>query len=71
MERNPHSIRVGGRRVEPDAYRIKVSGGWTHVKPRSMAVLEYLARHPNTVCSRREIMDAVWGPAEVTDPDGG
>lgn len=60
-------IVVGGRRIDPDAYRIQTADGWTHVKPRSMAVLEYLARHPGTVCSRREIMDAIWGEAEVSE----
>jgi TolB-like protein/DNA-binding winged helix-turn-helix (wHTH) protein len=67
MDRKPQQFRLAGRRVDPEAYAIETPEGWLHVKPRSMAVLEYLARHPGAVCSRRQIMDGVWGPAEVTD----
>lgn len=67
MHQRNAQILVGGRRIDAGAYRIETPGGWTHVKPRSMAVLEYLARHPGIVCSRREIMEAVWGEAEVSE----
>ena len=67
MIRDREEWRIGGRRVDRRAYRIESRAGWVTVKPRSMAVLEYLVRHAGQVCSRSDIMDAVWGRAEVTE----
>ena len=67
MIRHREEWRIRGRRVDRDAYRIESRAGWATVKPRSMAVLEYLVRHAGQVCSRSDIMDAVWGRAEVTE----
>lgn len=67
MPDSPHQFFVAGRRVDADANSIELPDGWRHVKPRSMAVLEYLARHPGTVCTREKIMDAVWGDVIVSD----
>jgi TolB-like protein/DNA-binding winged helix-turn-helix (wHTH) protein/tetratricopeptide (TPR) repeat protein len=38
-----------------------------HLRPKSFRVLEYLVRNPSRLVTRRELMDAVWGPAIVTD----
>lgn len=67
MESRARLLRVGGLLVDRAAYRIESPGGWVSVKPRTMAVLTYLAQHPGQVCPRRDIMDTVWGNAEVSD----
>jgi len=38
-----------------------------HLRPQSFRVLEYLVRNAGRLVTRRELMDAVWGPAVVTD----
>jgi DNA-binding winged helix-turn-helix (wHTH) protein len=36
------------------------------LRPKSYAVLEYLAQRPGTLVSRRELLDQVWGSTVVT-----
>ncbi|RFF26307.1 hypothetical protein DZK25_12990 [Wenzhouxiangella sp. 15181] len=49
------------------ANRIETPDGWIQVKPRSMAVLQYLVGHAGEVCSRQDIMDRVWARVEVSE----
>ena len=38
-----------------------------HLRPKSLQVLEYLVANAGRLVTRRELMDAVWGQAVVTD----
>ena len=67
MAESPSKLLIGGHRVDLDAHRIRRPDGWVQVKPRSVAVLEYLIRHAGKVCSRRDIMDGVWAQVEVSE----
>ena len=60
-------FRVGNWVVRPQRLCICVNGEDVHIKPKSMAVLECLARAEGRVVSRNDILDAVWPGADVTD----
>jgi TolB-like protein/DNA-binding winged helix-turn-helix (wHTH) protein/tetratricopeptide (TPR) repeat protein len=60
-------FRVGRWVVRPERLCIHVPGRTAHVAPKSMAVLEVLARANGAVVSRNDILDEVWPGAAVTD----
>ena len=60
-------FRLGRWIVWPRRDRIDGQGKTIHIKPKSMAVLEYLARADGHVVPRNDILDAVWPGADVTD----
>ncbi len=58
---------VGDRLVRPSLSQI-VSGEQTvHVEPRSIDVLIALAERAGEVCPKKELIEAVWGAAFVSD----
>lgn len=67
MEKSPSKLRIGGHKVDLDGHRVHGADGWIHIKPRSVAVLQYLIDHAGEVCSRRDIMDGVWARVEVSE----
>lgn len=62
-----NNFRIGPFFVEPQRLTLSRDGESVTVKPRSMAVLVELARAGGEVVGRRELLDRVWGDAEVTD----
>ncbi len=60
-------FRVGDWIVRPGRNCIDLQGKTTHVTPKSMAVLECLAKAGGEVVSRNDILDTVWPGAAVTD----
>lgn len=60
-------FRLGHWTVWPQLDRIDGHGETIHITPKSMAVLECLARAQGEVVSRNEVLDAVWPGADVTD----
>lgn len=60
-------FRLGEWIVRPQRDCIERGHETVHVKPKSMAVLEELARTPGEVVTRSEIFDAVWPGGAVTD----
>jgi TolB-like protein/DNA-binding winged helix-turn-helix (wHTH) protein/tetratricopeptide (TPR) repeat protein len=60
-------LSIHGCEIDLAASRIKGANGWVQLKPKSMGVLEYLLNHPQSVCTREEILNAVWGRTIVTD----
>lgn len=54
-------------RVDPACLRIAGPGGDRRLEPRVMDVLVALAARAPEPVSRDELIDAVWGPAAVTD----
>ena len=50
------------------SHRIKSDGKTMEFSPKEFAILEYLFRRKDTVISREQILDKVWGmDAEVDD----
>jgi len=60
-------LAIHGCEIDLAAFRIKGLDGWNQLKPKSMEVLEYLLDHPLKVCTREEILNAVWGRSIVSD----
>jgi len=60
-------LSIHGCEIDLAASRIKGANGWIQLKPKSMEVLEYLSNHPRSVCTREEILNAVWGRSIVSD----
>ncbi len=56
----PPPFLVDGRLVQPDLNRVTGPGGPVRVEPRVMQVLLVLARRPQTVIPREQILDEVW-----------
>lgn len=61
------NFRIGPWLVEPQRLTLSRNGESLTVKPRSMAVLVELARGRGDVIGRQELMNRVWGEADVTD----
>jgi len=64
---NKTFLAIHGCEIDLAASRIKGPDGWIQLKPKSMEVLEYLLDHPLSVCTREEILNAVWGRSIVSD----
>lgn len=54
-------------RVRPQLNQLEHENVATRIEGRAMAVLVVLAENQGVVCSKRRIIDAVWGSAFVTD----
>jgi TolB-like protein/DNA-binding winged helix-turn-helix (wHTH) protein/Tfp pilus assembly protein PilF len=60
-------FEFGNFRLDAERAALLRDGDEVHLRPKSFQVLEYLVRNPGRLVTRRELMDAVWGPAVVTD----
>ncbi|MEM1177832.1 MAG: winged helix-turn-helix domain-containing protein [Acidobacteriota bacterium] len=49
------------------AHEITGPAGTIHLEPKPIQVLNHLAHHPGQVCSRRQILDAVWTDQIVSE----
>jgi DNA-binding response OmpR family regulator len=63
----PETIRYGCLAVDYTARTAAVSGNNIYLAPRDWELLAFLARHPNMVFTRDQLLDNVWG----MDYDGG
>ncbi|HUF07818.1 MAG TPA: response regulator transcription factor [Rhodothermales bacterium] len=50
----------GALRLSPQTHRFYIDGEEVELTPREFRLLEYLISRPDTLCSRSEILDAVW-----------
>ena len=60
-------FRLGDFWVYPKANELRGPNGTTHVEPRVMQVLEYLASRPDEVISREDLIRGVWQETFVND----
>ena len=56
-----NTIRSGDVTVDLVAHRAFVAGSEVHLSARELALLGTLARHPNQVLSREQLLRIVWG----------
>src|SRR6185436_17426822 len=61
------AFRVGDWQVEPQLNLIADGNRTTHLEPKVMRVLVYLADHADQVISKERLIHAVWPDAFVTD----
>lgn len=60
-------FRLGDLVVYPDRCAVAGPSGERHLEPKVMALLLQLASQPNTVVSRRDLLDSVWADMVVCD----
>ena len=61
------SHEFGAFRLDSARGALLRGGVEVHLRPQSLQVLEYLVANSGRLVTRRELMDAVWGQAVVTD----
>src|SRR5262245_33461144 len=59
-------IAFGPYLLDPIGGRLLRGATGVALRPKTFAVLEYLARHPGRLVSTRELLDAVWPDTHVT-----
>lgn len=57
---NAHDFRVGDWLVEPALCRVSRSGHASHVRPKLIDLLVFLASNPNRVIGKDELLERVW-----------
>ena len=62
------SLEVGTLLIDPAAYRVLRSGQPVTLSTLEFRLLYYLARRPNRVFSRDQLLDAVWGAERFVTP---
>ena len=55
-------LRVGNVELRIDSRTVRVSGRSTHLPAREFQVLQLLMDNAGRVVTRRELLDACWGP---------
>jgi TolB-like protein/DNA-binding winged helix-turn-helix (wHTH) protein len=60
-------FRIGAWLIQPQLHTIARNGEVTHVEPKAMRVLVYLAEHADQVVPKERLISAVWADTFVTD----
>lgn len=60
-------LHFGGFDVDPGRGELRVRGAVVALRPKSFALLVYLARHPGQLLTKDELIEAVWSDVAVTD----
>jgi two-component system, OmpR family, KDP operon response regulator KdpE len=63
----PTELSVGPLHLDLVHYEATFSGRELELTPREFEFLAFLARHAGKVCTRRMILENVWGPAYATE----
>ncbi|GIV60487.1 MAG: hypothetical protein KatS3mg043_1576 [Rhodothermaceae bacterium] len=58
---NPSVLVCGPLRLDVDGFRFFIHEREVELTPKEFDLLHYLMQHPGEVCSRDQILDAVWG----------
>jgi DNA-binding winged helix-turn-helix (wHTH) protein/tetratricopeptide (TPR) repeat protein len=64
---NHKSFRFGQWRVDPATNMLHFGELSRQLEPRAMDVLLHLSRHPHTVISAEDLLDACWGDTPASD----
>jgi DNA-binding response OmpR family regulator len=56
-------VRVGELALDPSRRLVTRAGAPIDLSPREFGLLEYLMRHPDAVCTKRQILHSVWDQA--------
>jgi two-component system KDP operon response regulator KdpE len=60
-------VEVGELRIDVAAHEIKLAGKPIHLSKKEFDLLLVLARAAGRVCTHRQLLEAVWGPAHRED----
>ncbi|CAI9403841.1 response regulator transcription factor [Nocardioides sp. T2.26MG-1] len=66
-EPGDHARDVGDLRLDPDAHQVSVAGEPVDLTPTEFDILATLSSRSRQVWSRRQLLEAVWGPGWVGD----
>ena len=61
-DQGPRLLRLGEIEIDFEARHVRTPAASLHLTPKQFELLRYLANHPNTAISHRELLQAVWGP---------
>ncbi|WP_159013937.1 winged helix-turn-helix domain-containing protein [Acidisoma sp. S159] len=62
MDFDKQPISVQNLVIDPVSHRVRRNDRNIHLSPIGYRLLEFLMRHPDRLFSRKELLDAVWGP---------
>src|SRR6188474_3347020 len=62
-----NTLRFGAFTLDPARASLAGPRGEAVLRPKTFDVLLYLARHPNRIVSKNELMEAVWPNVFVTE----
>lgn len=54
-------ITAGGLEIDRSSYQVAVNGNVGYLPKKEFELLYFLARHPNRVFSREELLEQIWG----------
>jgi two-component system, OmpR family, KDP operon response regulator KdpE len=63
----PGILKVGTLEIDIARHRVTRAGGPVKLTPREFELLACLARHPGKVMTHRQLLTAVWGPAQAEE----
>jgi DNA-binding response OmpR family regulator len=63
----PAGVTIGPLRIDPGAREVHLDGTPVSLTPTEFDLLATLAANARVVLSRRQLVEAVWGPAWVGD----
>jgi len=55
-------LKLDGVEIDFETHQVTTRGRQAHLTAKELDLLSYLVAHPNRVLSRRELLQAVWGP---------
>jgi two-component system, OmpR family, KDP operon response regulator KdpE len=62
QEARPKRLKLEGVEIDFGTHLVTTHGRQVHLTAKELDLLSYLVAHPNKVLTRRELLQAVWGP---------
>jgi len=62
QEARPKRVILEGVEIDFETHQVTTRGKQVHLTAKELDLLSYLVAHPNKVLTRRELLQAVWGP---------
>ena len=62
QDARPKRLKLDGVEIDFETHLVATRGKQVHLTAKELDLLSYLVAHPNKVLTRRELLQAVWGP---------
>jgi len=62
-------FEVGDFHIDQDAFRVSIRGQDVRLTPKEFELLLHLARNAGRVITHRKLLNAIWGPNSVEQPE--
>ena len=62
-------LETGDFRIDQDAFRVSIRGEDVRLTPKEFELLLHLARNAGRVVTHRKLLNAIWGPNSVEQPE--